>query len=245
MDDNIKEAFLKVKEDIFYIKQDLESLRASLNETRTYLSNLSNIIQLLNKKTDNLIKIKEENIENKQLTTSTQKQESSTIQQDNPTNQHIFKPLNNQISSISIGNEGVPTDRQTDQQTDQHIDKGSYNIIKEENKDSIGKASEILDSLDNIKKDIRLKFKRLTDQEILVFSTIYQLDEEIGYSDYKSISERLSLTESSIRDYVGRLIKKGIPIDKNKINNKTIHLNISQNLKKIASLNTLLKLRDI
>jgi len=92
---------------------------------------------------------------------------------------------------------------------------------------------------------LRLKFKRLTDQELLVFSTIYQLDEEIGYSDYKSISTKLKLTESSVRDYVGRLIKKGIPVEKTKINNKNIQLNISQNLKKIASLNTLLHLRDI
>ncbi|MBU2104789.1 MAG: helix-turn-helix domain-containing protein [Nanoarchaeota archaeon] len=96
-----------------------------------------------------------------------------------------------------------------------------------------------------MKKEIRLKFKRLTDQEILVFSTIYQFDEEKGFSDYKTISERLNLTESSIRDYVRRLIHKGIPIEKTKINNKSIILKISENLKKIATLSTILKLRDL
>jgi len=59
------------------------------------------------------------------------------------------------------------------------------------------------------------------------------------------LQKKLNLTESSIRDYVRRLIKKGIPIDKNKINNKNIQLSISPNLKKIASLNTILQLRDI
>jgi predicted transcriptional regulator len=103
----------------------------------------------------------------------------------------------------------------------------------------------MLDSLDSLKKEIRLKFKRLTDQEILVFSTIYQLEEEIGEVDYKMVSQKLNLTESSIRDYVGRLIKKGIPVDKNKINNKTIHLSISKNLKKVASLPTILQLIDL
>jgi predicted transcriptional regulator len=111
--------------------------------------------------------------------------------------------------------------------------------------DSIGNALQILESLDNLKKEIRLKFKRLTEQEILVFSTLYQFSEEKGWTDYKLLSEKLNLTESSIRDYIGRLIKKGIPIEKVKINNKTIHLSVSANLKKIASLSTILQLRSI
>jgi hypothetical protein len=158
--------------------------------------------------------------------------------------------------AFSTGNEGVPTDRQTNQQTDQHIVKSSYNQeffpqieIKnppsEIKENPINNAAQILDSLDNLKKEIRLKFKRLTDQEFLVFSTIYQSSEETGYTDYKNLSERLNLTESSIRDYIGRLIKKGIPLDKIKINNKTVHISISQNLKKVATLPTILQLRAI
>ena len=80
----------------------------------------------------------------------------------------------------------------------------------------------------------------------MVFTAIYQLEDEgkkeINYSE---ISKRLNLTESSIRDYVGNLIKKGIPIEKHKINNKTICLSISQDLKKIASLSTILQLRGL
>ncbi len=110
---------------------------------------------------------------------------------------------------------------------------------------SIHDALEILNSLDEIKKGIRLKFKRLTEQEIIVFSTMYQLEEELGHSNYKLLSDRLNLTESSIRDYVGRLIKKGIPVEKKKINNKQINLIISPDLKKIASLSTILELREL
>ena len=99
--------------------------------------------------------------------------------------------------------------------------------------------------MDSLKKEIRLKFKRLTEQEILVFSTIYQLDEKYGHGDYKILSQKLNLTESSIRDYVGRLIKKGIPVDKIKVKNKYIQLKISKNLKKIASLSAILQLRNI
>jgi len=106
-------------------------------------------------------------------------------------------------------------------------------------------ASEIINSLDFFKKELRLKFKRLTSKELLVFSTIYQLDQEEGYSNYKSISSRLNLTESSIRDYVQRLLIKNIPLQKTKLNNKEIRFNIPLNLKKIASLSTILQLIEL
>ena len=142
---------------------------------------------------------------------------------------------------ISTGNGGVPTDRQTDRQTD----KNTLNYPKIYEKLAVDNAVEILDSLDSLKKEIRLKFKRLTDQEWMIFSTLYQLEEQEGFTDYKTLSKRLKLTESSIRDYIGRLIKKGIPVEKNKVNNKTIQLSISKNLKKIASLSTIIQLRDL
>ena len=113
------------------------------------------------------------------------------------------------------------------------------------NQNSFEEFSGLLDSLDELKKEIRLKFKRLTDQEMVVFSAIYQMGEEKGFSDYKSLSKRLSLTESSIRDYIRRLIFKGIPIEKKKLNNKEIQLFVSESLKKIASLSTILKLIDL
>ncbi|MFB5637453.1 MAG: hypothetical protein ACE5RF_03500 [Nitrosarchaeum sp.] len=175
------------------------------------------------------------------------------------TNTTDIKPRNDQILSISTGNHGVQTDKQTHIQTNRQQENSSYNYnnnkqIKLDNrleftpnlvKNSLDSAVDMLDSLDSLKKEIRLKFKRLTEQELLVFSTIYQLEEELGYSDYKSISKKLNLTESSIRDYVRRLINKGIPIQKDKINNKEIKLSVSNNLKKIASLNTILELREI
>jgi DNA-binding MarR family transcriptional regulator len=209
--DHIKEAFNKVK-------QDMDLLKDSINEIKKEIFELQNNINTFK-------------------TNPTQTPYLSTIRQITPTHpahpfpkNNSFKPLKDKIPYISIGNDGVPTDRQTDRQTDQHTEN------------SIENALEILNSLDNYKKEIRLKFKRLTEQEMVVFSAIYQLEEEAGFSDYKVLSKKLNLTESSIRDYVGRLIKKGIPVEKRKINNKNIHLNISQNLKNIASLSTILQL---
>jgi len=252
MDDSIKDAFFRVKSDIISLKEEINQLREDISTNREQMQEICEILKQLNEKTENLTE-EYENYRTKaqfqtdfyKFNTPTQGQEISANPTHNPAIQHILEPLKSQNLGISTGNEGVPTDKQTNQQTDKQQVKSSHNLIKEGDKDSIGKASELLDSLDNIKKELRLKFKRLTDQEILVFSVVYQLDEEKGFSDYKTISKRLNLTESSIRDYIGRLIKKGIPVEKKRLNNKNIQLTVSPNLKKIASLSTILKLRDL
>ena len=174
----------------------------------------------------------------------TYKRVIQTYPLDITTDNYSFEPLNPWNMGISIGNQGVPTDKQTNQQTNRHtenVQKIGESIPQNPIKD----AAKILESLDSLKKEIRLKFKRLTDKEIEVFSILYQLDEECGFTDYKTIASKLNLTESSIRDYIGRLISKGIPVDKTKINNKNIQLSISQDLKKVASLATILELRSL
>jgi transposase len=79
-----------------------------------------------------------------------------------------------------------------------------------------------------------------------VFSTIYQLEaENKERSNYKEIALRIGLTESSIRDYVQRIMNKGIPLKKQKIDNKRVILTISPDLRKIATLSTIIKLREL
>ncbi|MHA1659082.1 MAG: hypothetical protein ACTSUT_08185 [Promethearchaeota archaeon] len=221
--DNLKDAFNKVKTDILSLREEINFLKVNLFEMNEKIIEIFEVINKIkiNKSKENLI------------FPSTNNQLIPTNTKDTSTHKPLFNTLKPQNIPISIGNEGVKTDRQTDRQTD----KPTINSIEE--------AVNILDSLDNLKKEIRLKFKRLTNQEILVFSTIYQLDEEIGYSNYKLLSQRLNLTESSIRDYVCRILKKGIPVDKIKINNKNIQFKISSNLKKIATLPTILQLREL
>ena len=223
--DLLKEAFQNVKQDIDSIKEEISFLRKSLVETRESMIKMCEILKKLEQKAEK--------------THSTHKVQIPATSTHPSTHNKPFNLLNSQNLGISTGNEGVSTDRQTDRQTDKK------EVIGPKNQDSIDNAAEILDSLDNIKKEIRIKFERITEQELLVFSTIYQLDEEQESVDYKILSRRLNLTESSIRDYVQRLIKKGIPVEKKRINNKTIILSISQNLKKIASLSTILQLRGL
>jgi DNA-binding MarR family transcriptional regulator len=228
--DPIKEAFQKAKEDINILNQEIGFLKLELEETRKEMIKICEIIQ----------KISEKIPQKPEKSPSTHKTLKPTLSTDPSTHNLPLEALKPQNIGISTGNQGVSTDRQTDRQTDR---KPTNSLKSEAN--SIDNAVKILDSLDNIKKEIRLKFKRLTDQELLVFSTLYQLDDETGQIDYKTLAKRINLTESSIRDYIGRLINKGIPVEKKRINNKTIHLSVSENLKKIASLQTILQLRDL
>lgn len=70
-------------------------------------------------------------------------------------------------------------------------------------------------------KELKVKFKRLTDRELSVFMTIYELEEESGFGgvSYKDIAKRLNLSESAIRAYLMYLFNKEMPIGKKKLLN--------------------------
>ena len=232
--DEIKEAFNKVKIEISSLEKEMFTLKESFFDLKEGIIEIGESLYYLTEKVEDL-----------SLELNKTKEEKFYIPlNENPTENSFFKLGKGKISGISNGNDGVKTDRQIDRQTDK-----SYFLEEKKgelmNQNSFEEFSGLLDSLDELKKEIRLKFKRLTDQEMVVFSAIYQMGEEKGFSDYKSLSKRLSLTESSIRDYIRRLIFKGIPIEKKKLNNKEIQLFVSESLKKIASLSTILKLIDL
>ena len=216
-EEKIKEAFTRAKQDISFLANEIAEIKQEIHEIKLFLDDFSSSTFRQINTTDNV--------------TSTH---NTTVPQE-------VGGLNTPNLSISIGNQGASTDRQTDRQTDNSTHKSSISSIET----NIQEASEILDSLDVLKKEIRLKFKKITQQEMLVFSTIYQLEEQNIEPNYKGIALKLGLSESSIRDYVQRMINKGIPIKKHKINNKKLILSISSDLKKIASLSTIVKLREL
>jgi len=232
----IKEAFQKIKDDINFLKLELNVLKMEIdkiNRTQHIQSEIPTFQHIL-----------------------PTHEETPT---DNLPSQAPITPN----SMSSTGNEGVPTDRQTNQQTDtfplkfaqpQYLPKFEGEELPQKfaqassvpNKlDQLDKLSETLNSLDEIKKDLRHKFKRLTNQEMLVFSAIYQLEEQGISPDYSTLAKKLALSESSIRDYVLKITKKGVPVDKIKENNKKILLKIPDDFKKIASLQAIISLREL
>jgi biotin operon repressor len=214
--DPIKEAFSKIKEDISFLKNEILQLKLQTKDRQTSPAyNSSNIGQQTDIQTD--------------------------IQAD-ATHNHAVEPPYTTNSNISIRNRGVPTNTQSNTQTNQqtHIHSQITPNL------DFRQANDILESLDSIKKEIRLKFKRLTPQEMFIFSTLYSLEEQ-NYPKitYRVLAEQIKLSESSIREYINKLINKGIPIDKTRQNNKTIILKISQDLKNIATLATIQNLRKL
>ncbi len=234
--DKIKEAFQKVK-------QDVDDLKYQFNIITTELYDIKSILNEINMHKDN-----------NQTNQQTDSQQNNQFNSNNPTdklnepyNLHL-KPLKDLNSSFSIGNRGVPTNRQTNQQTDRHTQFTSK--IKEKTPtntqiDRLERISQTLESLDSIKKELRQQFKHLTAQEMLVFSTIYQLENEGFTVDYPVVADKLKLSESSIRDYVIKINKKHPLISKIKENNKKVILKIPSELKQLASLQTLLTLREL
>jgi len=258
--ENIKLSFIKVKEDMIFLSNEVSSLKTEIEEIKSLIIALHNeIIEIKNSKipefkhisplnatpTDNPIHIPT----NQQIikTSISNPTDRQTVPQE-------IGGLKDPNSQFSTGNEGVPTDRQTYQPTDQQtpfnkeigIPNRDFNSSNENIEVNIKKASEILDSLDKLKKDIRQKFKKLTSQEMTVFSCIYQLSEQNpNNTTYRMIAENLKLSESSIRDYVLKIISKGIPLKKEKIDNKKVVLSVSNDLKKIATLSTIIQLREL
>jgi len=222
-EDKIKEAFSKVREDI-------ENLYYNYQYTHTELQELKELIKIQNQEIKALI----EQIKRTNLNKTDRQTEQDTPlfpvdrQTDTSTYNLALEAVKLQNSDISTGNKGVSTDRQTHRQTD----------------NTLNQIPEVLESLTKIREEVRIKFNKLTRQELIIFSIMYQLEEQGLTVDYNLLSQKLQITESSIRDHIGRIIKKGIPIEKYKENNKKIILKISKNLKEIASLETIQKLRD-
>jgi hypothetical protein len=221
--DPIKEAFQRIKEEMSFLRNEILNLSVEVNELRNASRQPT---------------IQTQNPANIHISTDTQTH--------NPTVPQEIGGFQQDINDVSTGNRGVPTDTLTDRQTIRQTDiLGSFEPKIDQNI-NIENIQETLNSLDNLKKEIRLKFKRLTAQEMLVFSTIYTLETKgLDEITYKTIASNLGLSESSIRDYVIKLSLKGIPIVKQRLNNKQITLKISPNLQKIASLSTIIKLRGL
>jgi hypothetical protein len=236
--DPIKEAFAKAK-------QDIAELKSTVTDLSLEIKGLKNLInEILASKTPAI---------------------QQTNQQIIPTNPHISSTdrlneldemplygLKSPNNSFSTGNRGVPTNRQTHQQTDQQVNSlvntnfwQGKSAPANKTISHLEQVSNVLNSLDSIKKDLRSQFKRLTPQEMSVFSLIYQLESDGFIVDYPLLSSKLNLSESSIRDYTQKIIKKGIPLVKLKENNKKIILSVPQELRKIATIETIYQLREI
>ncbi len=174
----------------------------------------------------------------------------------------------NFIPKSSTGNDGVPADRQTDRQTKDIqqtdvVDNSSMSVhipaqtpahipahpqqssTKVQQTDTNSSTYEDLNELvSNLKTDLQKRFKSLTKQEFHIFSVIFTVDKTQNAVTYRDISLKTGLTESSVRDYIQKIIRKGVPIIKEKLNNKVTLLKIPEEIRNLATLDNLLRIRN-
>jgi uncharacterized protein YPO0396 len=89
-------------------------------------------------------------------------------------------------------------------------------------------------NIQDLKKNLENKFNQLTSQEFLVFLTIYQLEEELKKAvTYADLSIKLKLSTGCIRSYISSIIRKELPLIKQKLNNKIVTLTIHPDFKEL------------
>jgi hypothetical protein len=153
----------------------------------------------------------------------------------NKANEPNFEVFQGLPETSSSGNEGVQTNKQTNNQTNKQTQNKQTNTapsflstIKEEPVlEHFAPPIEPLQSFSTLKKDILSKFGSLPKREFLIFLTVYQIEDDKGSVYYADVAKHLRLSESGVRHYIFNLIKKGAPLLKRKINNKTTILAVS------------------
>lgn len=249
----IKEAFEKIKEDILFLSQELIELKEEIISLNSKISLIS------------LNTTKEQQIQHKSSTNSSIYQGNKPYFDDYKGNdgvptdsQQIFGRQNKQLNrtlknnledtnylnisekeeKLKILNEvlniinslNIPSDNTKNQE----------NFKEKLDTDPNKEVSNLLNEKINIlKQEFKEKFKKLTQQEFMIFSSLYSLEEQTNQVTYKDLAINTGLTESSIRDYISKLIVKGIPILKERINNKLVLLKIAPELKNLTTLEAL------
>ncbi len=105
--------------------------------------------------------------------------------------------------------------------------------------------SDLAELMESLKSDLKRKFEALTKQEFYIFSVLFTVDKTQSQVTYQDLAARTGLTSSSIRDYVQRIIQKGIPLVKERLNNKTTVLKIPPELRNLATLDNLMRIRGL
>ena len=182
--------------------------------------------------------------------------------------QDIEEIKTNFIHQSSTGNEGVPADRQTDRPTSSRfsaiVDESLSPVLEipvhipadnpadvqqtdtkiQQSSTYSSASAQLTDLVNNLKTDLKKRFLSLTKQEFLVFSVLFTVEKSQNSVTYRDIALKTGLTESSIRDYIQKIIKKGIPIAKEKVNNKVTILKIPEEIRNLATLDNLMRLRN-
>ncbi len=241
--ENVKQSFERAKEDIADLKTSLETLKSVISHQNEVIKQLSERLLSIVEQAQNpekspffLRSIGNEGVNqslNHSITQSLSTKQEQTQDSAIP-NQLDIKEKNEKLSTIS---KKEPPNNPISPLESPKIEEMSSN-----NKKSVLLTEKTLkkeqipllgDEFQSVKAKIDRTFLNLSKQELKVFLTIYQLDEEgnLHGVSYPQVAERLSLTEQCIRGYISVLVKKGLPLEKRKINNKRTLFSITKDFR--------------
>lgn len=220
-DSNVKQAFSRVKEDISSIKEKINFLEQQINTKNEETKRLFDRLETIDKKLQEIIS----SIGNEGVKRSI----------DQSINHKAFKQLSDQnfndefedISLIKANKESSTGKEGVEQLSDQSIIKQSHNqAFKQLSDQSIGKALE--EDLSILNEKINTLFFKMSKQELKLFLTIYQLEDEGISVTNKALGIKMQLSEPCIRSYLSSLLNKNAPISKVRVGSRTNLLSISK-----------------
>lgn len=226
----------KVKSSFEKVKEEINLLRTELLDLRKEIVILQGIKTNFREETHNI----KTNFNN----------QSSIGNKGVPTNQQTNTSLDNTpsfpVDGISSIGSSTPAHNPADNPTHpQHIREiiPQTNTSSTQNNEKTDNITDLNALIETLKIDLKKKFKSLTKQEFYIFSILYSIDKAQNMTTYQDLAVRTGLTASSIRDYIQRIVRKGIPIIKEKQNNKLVTLKIPSELRNLATLDSLMRLR--
>ncbi len=233
IEQNLKSAFSKVKQDIHLLSENLkgvEGLKAELKTQQEIIKDLSLQIKELQKSIDS-IKTKS-SIGNEGVN-----QSINHLINQSSTNQSI----NQDLEDLSQNNSEISQNRgnkEVNQSFNQSIKHQSINQTpqlneKIPNNQSFNQSINQIDEkpIKTFAANINQVFLSLSKQELKLFLTIYQLEDEGIEGSYKHLSQRMQLSEPCIRSHLSSLLKKNTPIMKLRLNNNTNLISIRKDFR--------------
>ena len=137
---------------------------------------------------------------------------------------------------------GSSADKETTKRR-QRDDNPTLNLRQSDTK-SIEKLDNFYD-IKTYKKELESRFLSLTDAQFNVFMAIYRIEEQTKTAvTYAEIASELTLSQSSIRDYVSDLILRKVPLTKHSSPNRKVYLSITNEFKNLNMLENLYNLRE-
>jgi len=228
----VKSSFLKVKEHMNALEADIkagkEAISSKNSEFSSVFSKLDDILARLKQLEGKIASFESSignegvysNIHSFTIHSCTKQEEEKLSEEKSHSSEEVDKPL------AMNGPVMVPVQPRQELPESQ---KNTYLTTENPFKDlrpKMVKSSELA-VISASRQDLLGAFSLLSKQELRTFLTIYEVSEEKGSNvSYLDVANRLKLSEGCIRTYISGLMRKRIPLEKVKYNNKTVFLQI-------------------